>query len=549
MIKHIYVSNYALIKELRLDLGSGFSTITGETGAGKSILLGALGLVLGNRAETKSLADESEKCVVEVHFDLTDLLLESFFSENDLDYDVACIMRREILPSGKSRAFINDTPVLLETLKALGERLVDIHSQHDSLLLVNKSYQLQLVDAIGKNENLQHAYAQQFGAYVQLIRERENLLKQLEKQTDTDYLTFLVEELDAAKLVANEDVDAAAALEVMRHAEEIQRNVASSLTEIEGEFAALEKLHAAARFAEIAGKFLPESQVIAQRILSAEIELKDIANELQLVLDGVQLDEEKLAELEARQTLLNHLMQKHRTGSVAELIEKHTHLEEELNLALNGAKALQNKDLEISKSLVSVKEVGAVLTHARKKTALHLAQLAHTYFKRLQFNGAQLQVEITPLAQPLKSGTDDIAFMFSANQGAKMQPIQKVASGGELSRVMLVLKAILAQTMRLPAIIFDEIDTGISGETANRVAEILKEMGETMQVLAITHLPQIAAKGANQYLVQKSVVGKETQTRIVPLDAPQRIEEIARMLSGANISEAAKTTAKELLKF
>ena len=546
MITHIYVKNFALIKELHLDLEQGFTTLTGETGAGKSILLGALGLVLGNRADVKALADIGDKCIVEAHFAIADLKLESFFTENELDFEPTTILRREILTSGKSRAFINDTPVLLDVLKALGERLVDVHSQHDSLLLMNSEFQLQLLDTLADNEAERKLYAQNYAIYVNLQKQYTDLLAKLDEKRDTDYLQFLVEELETARISAGEELQLETELKVLRHAEEIQVALGDAINNLQDENAALDRLHAALRQVEQVAAYLENGADLVQRMQSVEIELKDLTTELEDRAVNVSLDEERLNNLEERQNTISHLLQKHRVASTEDLLEKQELLSNQLHLATSGARALQELETAIEKAQLEVLNAGSALRKTRLKTAKKLSADVATYLQRLQLKGANLFIEIEETS-PRINGNDQINLLFSANTGSKPQLLAKVASGGELSRVMLALKAIMAQTKSLPAIIFDEIDTGISGETANKVAEILMEMGQRMQVLAITHLPQIAAKGKQQLQVVKTQNNGGTATQIKPLKDIERVEAIAQLLSGAQVSDAARKTAEELL--
>ena len=547
MIRTIYISNYALIKELRLELHAGFTTLTGETGAGKSILLGALGLVLGKRADVKVLSDETVKCIVEVDFDISNLGLESYFEANEIDYDKHCIMRREILPSGKSRSFINDTPVKLDALKSLGEHLVDVHSQHDSLLMMNSSFQLEMLDAIAQNQTERAEYRLVFGEYQQLKKEREALKKQLEVQLDTDYIQFLVDELEVAKIVAEEEITIEEELKVLRHAEDIQRGLALAIENLNNEFGILTKLHEAIKSVENINRFLPSVEGLSQRLHSSEIELKDVADELESQLEEIHLDENRLAALEERQNFVLHLLQKHRLNTTAELLEKQNVLSEQLFLATSGAKALDAKEKLILEKFEALTSAASKLSESRKNTAKSLEIEAKGYLGRLQMPDALLHIAIDFTENATASGFDDVQFLFTANKGSKAQLISKVASGGEISRVMLALKAILAKTQCLPAIIFDEIDTGISGETAQRAAQILSEMSKKMQVLAITHLPQIAAHGGQHLKVAKTTTAQSSETSISYFDANERVEEIARLLSGAKISEAARKTAVELL--
>lgn len=546
MIKHIYVKNYALIKELRLDLAPGFTTLTGETGAGKSILLGALGLVLGKRADVKALAYEEQKCVVEAHFEISDLHLSGFFLENELDFETVCILRREILPSGKTRAFVNDTPVLLDVLKDLGERLVDVHSQHDSLLLMNANFQLEMLDTLAGNTTERKEYSEAFQKLSGLKAKREGLLAKLDEKRDTDYLQFLVDELEAARITAGEEETIESELKVLRHAEEIQVNVGAAANLLQDEYAVLPRLREAIKHIEAVSAYLPDAGQLLERLRSTEIELKDLAIDLEVRATEVTLDQERLNSLEERNNALQMLLQKHRVQSTTDLLDKLDAMSNELYLATAGAKELERLDAEIVAALDRVNAQGETLSATRKITAQKLEKQVAEYLERLQLKGARLTVALEKVA-PKSTGTDQITLLFTANAGSKPQALGKVASGGELSRVMLALKAILAQTKSLPAIIFDEIDSGISGETANRVADILSEMGQSMQVLAITHLPQIAARGGHQLQVSKSSLNGSTATQITLLSATERVEEIARLLSGAQVSEAARKTAEELL--
>ena len=547
MIKHIYVKNYALIRELRLDLQPGFTTITGETGAGKSILLGALGLVLGNRADSKVLADASSKCVVEATFSVATLGLQSFFREHDLDYEPNTILRREILPSGKSRGFVNDTPVKLEQLKALGDRLIDIHSQHDSMLMMNPAFQLQMLDALATNETNLLEYQTASAKYRKLLTEKEELEKSLSIERDTDYIRFLVDELEKSQLKAGEEERLEAELNQLQHAEEIQRNFGSALRHLQDEFGVLDRIHEALKAMQAVSAYMPEAADLTNRLQSVEIELRDITNEAEAAVAHVILDEASLHETEARFNLLQHLMQKHHVTNSEALLAKFDDLAAQLRLATQGAKALEEKNLEISRQFVVLKELAGRLHEVRIKRAKALEQETAAYLRELQLPHASLTIRILLTEKPGLQGFDDVVFLFAANPGSIPQAINKVASGGELSRVMLALKAILAQTKSLPAIIFDEIDAGISGETARRAAQILREMGAKMQVIAITHLPQIAASGSQQYQVRKEVSQNQTQTFIEPLTKSDRVEAIARLLSGAQISDAARRTAEELL--
>lgn len=547
MITQIYVKNYALIKELRLDLASGFTTITGETGAGKSILLGALGLVLGNRSDSKVLADENSKCIVEATFAVAALGVEDFFKAHDLDYEANTILRREILPSGKSRGFINDTPVKLELLKAIGERFIDIHSQHDSMLMMNPSFQLNMLDVLANNKVNMQVYSQTYAKYQQLLAEKEELEQNINVDRDVDYIQFLVDELKSSALKAGEEEHLAVELQQLQHAEDIQRNLGNALGHLQDEFGVLDRLREAIKSMQAIASFLPKASQLANRLDSVQIELRDIVNEAEASISDIIVDEDALRATEQRFNLIQHLMQKHHVVSTAELLEKYADLSTQLRLATQGSEALDAKNNEITQQIQVLKTHAQKLHEARTLRATALEQEIERYLKQLQLPHAKVHVRIKLTDRVGVNGFDDVQFMFSANPGSTPQPINKVASGGELSRVMLALKAILAQTKSLPAIIFDEIDTGISGETAVRAAQILRDMGTKMQVLAITHLPQIAASGNKQLQVRKEVNNTQTQTVIEALSNTERVEAIARLLSGAQVSEAARKTAQELL--
>lgn len=547
MITQIYITNYALIKTLRLDLSQGFTTITGETGAGKSILLGALGLVLGKRAESSALANTEKKCVVEVTFSITNLDLEAFFEEHDLDFDPKTILRREILPSGKSRAFVNDTPVSLDVLKSLGSRLVDVHSQHDSALMRNQAFQLQMLDALVANPKPLLAYQEAFKTYKILLNEKDVLQNELTAQRDTDYLQFLVSELEQVQVQENEldalDEERAR----LQHAEDINQHLAQAHNLLAQEFGVLSALRDGYKNVQQVAAFMPELRDLAERLHSTEIEVDDIAETLHEIAENNVFDQSRLQTVTDRYNLLQHLLKKHNVQTDRALLEKYSELAEQLEMATHGAARLEKLEKALSNQLDILRKLSSELNALRKQRAAKLEAEMSGYLSELQLPHARLEVKISESDKPTLNGFSEVSFYFSANPGSAAQPLQKVASGGELSRVMLALKAILAQTNSLPAIIFDEIDTGISGETALRTAQILSQMGNQMQVIAITHLPQIAASGKHQLLVQKLVHQGDTETRISELSQKERVAAIAQMLSGAQTTEAAIRTAEELL--
>lgn len=547
MIKHISISNYALIKSLDLDLSNGLTTITGETGAGKSILLGALGLALGNRADSKVMADAKAKCVVEVTFDVSNLHLKSFFADHDLDFEPDCLIRREITPAGKSRSFVNDTPVRLDVLKKLSERLVDIHSQHDSVLMMNGGFQLEMVDLIGDHAKLRATYSGEFNTYKMLLKQREDILNSKNESRDLDYLGFLHQELVGSQLIANEEETLENELKLLRHAGEVQQGLGASIQALNEDGKGIDNVSDALRQMESIKGFLEGSNELTNRLNAAEIELRDIVGELEQQAESVFVDDQRLAELEERWNAINQLMQKHHVSSVAELIVIQQDLNNQIVLANKGEARIAEINKAIAKQLAVLEKAGEALHAKRLKTAKALVKEANSYLMRLNLESAALDIQIHKKETPTSNGVDQIAFYFTANAGRQPQLLKKVASGGELSRVMLALKAILSKTRSLPAIIFDEIDAGISGETAHRVADVLSEMGEEMQVLAITHLPQIAARGKQHLTVRKSNINKQTNTHILQLSKNQRVEEVARLLSGERISDSAKKTAEELL--
>lgn len=547
MIKHISISNYALIKALDLDLSNGLTTITGETGAGKSILLGALGLALGNRADSKVMADAKAKCVVEVSFDVSNLHLKSFFEDHDLDFEPDCLIRREITPAGKSRSFVNDTPVRLDVLKKLSERLVDIHSQHDSVLMMDAGFQLEMVDLIGDHEILLKTYSSEFNTYKTLLKQREGILNSINESPDLDYLSFLHQELVGSQLTANEEEKLENELKLLRHAGEVQQGLNASIQALNNDGKGIDSVYDALRQMESIKGFLEGSEELTKRLNEVEIELRDIVGELEQQAESVFVDDQRLAELEERWNAINHLMQKHHVASVEELMVIQQDLNNQMTLANEGEARVREIDKAIATQLAVLEKAGNVLHAKRLKTAKLLVKEANSYLKRLNLESAALDIQIQKQEAPTSNGLDQIAFYFTANAGRSPQILKKVASGGELSRVMLALKAILSKTRSLPAIIFDEIDSGISGETAHRVADVLSEMGKEMQVLAITHLPQIAARGKQHLQVRKSSVNNQTNTHILQLTENERVEEVARLLSGERVSDSAKKTAEELL--
>ena len=549
MITSLSIKNYALIEKLAIDFSKGFSIITGETGAGKSIILGAMGLVLGKRADLTSLKNKEEKCVIEAYFDISKYNLKPFFEANDLDYEDETIIRREILPTGKSRAFINDSPVNLQELQELSLFLIDIHSQQQTQELSDETVQFAIIDAIANNQNEIGNYQSLLKTYKEdKARLQSLIVKQAESIKEQEYNTFLLNELVAAQLKSGEQEQLEADFEKLNNVETIKEAVDKSLAlSNEEQIGALSTLKEIKLALQKIASFAPEYAALLERITSLAIELDDISDELincseKLIHDPIRLDliSEKLQ-------LIFNLQKKHQVTSVDELLSIQTTLENNLfelgNLESDIAslsQTIQDKtnELDALAQIIHQKRTAAVPVLSDKLIAI----LATLGMPNVRFN-----IEIKSTDNYYQNGKDEIQFLFSANKGTDFGLLKKVASGGEMSRIMLAVKAILAQYSKLPTLIFDEIDTGVSGEIAIRMGEIMKEMSQTMQIFAITHLPQIAAKGNAHFKVFKSTVGEDTQSELQLLNEEERVIEIAQMLSGAVVSDSALNHAKSLL--
>lgn len=551
MLQSIYIQNYALIDTLDINFGKGFSVITGETGAGKSIILGAIGLLLGQRADVKAIKNGASKCVIEAHFDISDYKMHDFFEENELEYDEnECILRRELQASGKSRAFINDTPASLGMMKELGERLIDVHSQHQNLLLNKEDFQLNVLDALAHDEAELAAYKSAFAVYRENVKELAELTGQAEKsKADEDYIRFQLEQLDEAKLTEGEQEELEQEAETLSHAEEIKEGlykVGQTLVNDEGGLlvAMKESINTLRNLQRV---YQPAAE-LSERLESSYIELKDIAQEVSGAEDGIEFNPARLDFINERLNLIYSLQQKHRVQTLDELIA----LTEDYRTRLNAITSFDDRIAELTAKKEAqykkVKELAAVLTKKRVAAGKDIEKQMHARLQPLGMPNVRFVVEITPRKEPEAGGADNVAFLFSANKNGTLQNISSVASGGEIARVMLSVKAMIAGATRLPTIIFDEIDTGVSGEIADKMASIMQEMGQVMQVISITHLPQIAAKGAAHYKVYKQDNETSTSSNIRRLQQDERIEEIAHMLSGATLTEAAMNNAKELLK-
>ena len=551
MLKQLYIKNFTLIDELDITFHSGFSVITGETGAGKSIILGALHLLLGARADSKQIKNGSSKCIVEAHFDLSHYGLEAFFDEFGIDYDAKdCIIRREVNDNGKSRAFVNDTPVALTTMRELGEQLIDIHSQHQNLLLQKEDFQLNVVDIIADNAQLRQSYLQAYNEYHKATKRFNDFQEASQKSKENEeFLRFQFSELDKAKLVAGEDEELEQQSRTLSHVEDIKSalyDASSALSSEDG--GCVEKTkNASSRLHDITEVF-PEIKDVDERLSSAYIELKDIAQEIERKLEDVDFDPRQLDEINSRLDLIYALEQKFHASSVDELINEHKRLQDELASIDGGDEQLEQLQQEMKEKYDVAMKLARKLSDARKKAAQKVEEGLKQRLVPLGIPNVKFKIEFKE-RDCSPSGIDKVSFLFSANSSTALQPVSQVASGGEISRVMLSLKAMISGAVKLPTIIFDEIDTGVSGRVAEKMAQIMKEMGDNhRQVISITHLPQIAAIGATHYKVSKEETAQGTISHMQMLTEQERIEEIAQMLSGSDISEAAIANAKTLLK-
>ena len=549
MLQHLHIRNYALIEDLSVDFTDGFSVITGETGAGKSILLGALGFVLGDRADTGVLFDKDEKCVVEAHFQLNDELLKPLFESNDLDYDTECIFRRELSPQKKSRAFINDTPVSLQTMKEIGCQLVDIHSQHDSLLLTDEGFQLHLLDEIAQNGESLTQYKQEFAQYNALCHRLKELRTQAERNIgENDYLKFQLDELMKAQLKEGEYAELEQSLNMMENAEEIKTLLINADGLLESsDSAILPQLNELGSALHRLGQLLPQTGELQQRVENTRVELKDIAYDLERLQDDAQFDEGRLQELQERYDLLNRLMMKHHVKAFEELIALRDELEAKVN-------AFENIDQDIEQAGEALKEQTALLKQSalklrvqREKAAKGFGSDVTDLARQLAMPHAVFQIQLEPLTDFSSSGLDQVRFLFSANKGVEVAELGKVASGGELSRLMLSIKSVVSQYNYIPTLIFDEIDTGVSGEVAAKIGNIMQGMSASLQLISITHLPQVASKAAHHFFIYKDNEGSRTQSHICLLKPEERVTEIAKMLSNDKVTPEAIKAAEVLL--
>ena len=549
MLQHLHITNYALIEDLSVEFTEGFSVITGETGAGKSILLGALGFVLGDRADTGVLFNKDKKCVVEAQFHLNDELLRPIFEEHDLDFDTDCILRRELNPQKKSRAFVNDTPVTLQAMKEIGSQLVDIHSQHDSLLLTDGGFQLHLLDEIAQNDELLTQYKQEFAQFNLSCRRLKELQTLAEKNIgENDYLKFQLDELQKAQLQENEYAEMEQSLNVMENAEEIKTLLVSTEGLLENaDSAILPQLNEVASALHRLGQLLPQTSELQQRVESAQVELKDIAYDLERLQDDTQFDEERMQELQERMDLLNRLMMKHHVKEFEDLIHLRDEIEAKVNAFENIDKDIEQAEKALKEQTALLKQLATKLHTQREKAAKSFSTEVTNLARQLAMPHAAFQIMLEPLTTFSSTGLDQVHFLFSANKGVDVAELSKVASGGELSRLMLSIKSVVSQYNYIPTLIFDEIDTGVSGEVAAKIGSIMQEMGGSLQLISITHLPQVASKAQHHFFIYKDNEGQRTQSHIRLLKSDERVTEIAKMLSNDKVTPEAIKAAEVLL--
>ncbi|CCZ69840.1 DNA repair protein RecN [Bacteroides gallinaceum] len=553
MLQSIHIQNYALIDKLDIDFTPGFSVITGETGAGKSIILGAIGLLLGQRADVKAIKNGTSKCIVEARFCIASYGLEAFFQELDLEYDPEeCILRREVYASGKSRAFINDSPASLNQMKALGEKLIDVHSQHQNLLLNKEGFQLNILDILAQDEKQLEAYKQVYRHYKDISNTLEELIIQAEKsRQDEDYLRFQLEQLEEASLHSGEQTELEQEAETLSHTEEIKANLYKAQQLIDGTEAngILSQTKDCQQALQNISNVYPSASEWVERLRSCYIELKDIAHDLSVAEEETEFNPERLDYVNERLNLIYNLQQKHRVTTIEALLE----LAENYRHQLNDISSFDERIAELNQQKEAlynkVLEQARQLTNLRTKSAHHIEEQMKKLLIPLGMPNVRFAVELTSRKEPDLNGLDNVTFLFSANKNGALQNVASVASGGEIARVMLSLKAMIAGAVKLPTIIFDEIDTGVSGSIAEKMALIMRDMGrQNRQVISITHLPQIAARGTTHYKVYKKDTETGTNSYIHRLTPEERVKEIAHMLSGSVLTEAALNNARALLE-
>ena len=551
MLKHLYIKNFTLIDELDISLYEGFSVITGETGAGKSIILGAIALLLGQRADSKTIKQGAEKCVIEANFDLSRYNMQPFFDENDIEYDAGdCIIRRELTAAGKSRAFINDTPVALSMLKELGDMLMDVHSQHQNLLLNKQDFQLEVVDIIADDASQLAKYQNTYAEFVKAEKELSEMTLAIERNRENhDFLKFQFEELENTKLQEGEQEELEQRSETMEHSEDIKSALYTTDNALSAEqVGVIQSLRSSLSALRSIESVYPEVSELIERIASSYIDLKDISQEISSLLESVDFDPAELDQINSRLDRIYELEKKYHVETVEELISKRDELHQQLAAIENGDESLDALKARRDELESKARKEANALTKLRTKSAKTIEAEMQKRLIPLGMPHVRFSIQLTPIELG-QNGADKVSFLFSANTSTPLQPVSQVASGGEIARVMLSLKAMISGAVKLPTIIFDEIDTGVSGKTAEMMAQIMKEMGgHGRQVISITHLPQIAALGSVHYKVEKNETASGTTSKMRQLDADERVREIAQMLSGSDVTEAAIQNAKELLK-
>ncbi|MCF7568190.1 DNA repair protein RecN [Sabulilitoribacter arenilitoris] len=550
MLTSLSIKNYALIDNLQVNFNNGLSIITGETGAGKSILLGGLSLILGKRADLSSLKDATKKCIIEAVFKVSNYNLKALFEAEDFDYEPLTIIRREILPSGKSRAFVNDSPVNLSSLQLLGERLIDIHSQHQTLQLTSNDFQFQIIDALANNNQLLQNYNTDLKTFKTLKSELQELLNfQAEAIKEHDYNTFLLNELVEANLVEGEQQSLEEEYETLNNIEGIKEKLSESYQLLsEEQIGVLTTLTTIKNNLQNISVFSSKYNELFNRVNSSLIDLDDVFSEIDMLQDNLEADPNRLEEVDSKLKTLHNLMQKHVASDVSELIKIKNELEEKVSIAESLDASIEEKQLEIKDKINQLKNISKQISNKRLKVIPQLKEQLQSILHSLGMPNAQFKIDIFYNGETFfANGQDELSFLFSANKGGNFSELKKAASGGELSRIMLAIKSVLSNYIQLPTIMFDEIDTGVSGEISNKMGDIMLQMSKTMQVFSITHLPQIAAKGHSHFKVYKEDVNEVTQTNLVKLNHDERIVEIAQMLGGTEMSSSAIAHAKELL--
>ena len=551
MLKHLYIKNFTLIDELDISLYEGFSVITGETGAGKSIILGAIALLLGQRADSKTIKQGADKCVIEANFDLSRYDMQPFFDENDIEYDAGdCIIRRELTAAGKSRAFINDTPVALSMLKELGDQLMDVHSQHQNLLLNKQDFQLEVVDIIADDATQLAKYQRTYAEYLKAEKELGEMMLAIERNRENlDFLQFQYEELTNANLTEGEQEELEQRSETMEHSEDIKSALYTTDNALSGEQnGVIESLRTSLSALRNIESVYPEVSELIQRIDSSYIELKDVSHEISSLLESVDFDPAELDQVNSRLDRIYELEKKYHVDTVEDIIAKRDSIYKQLEAIQGGDESLDVLKARRHQLEEQARKEAEVLTKLRTKAAKTIEAEMQKRLVPLGMPHVRFSIQLTAVELGA-NGADRVSFLFSANTSTPLQPVSQVASGGEIARVMLSLKAMISGAVKLPTIIFDEIDTGVSGKTAEMMAQIMKEMGNHgRQVISITHLPQIAALGSVHYKVEKNETASGTTSKMRQLNDDERVREIAQMLSGSDVSEAAIQNAKELLK-